>query len=164
MVTLLKKGLASTLVIATAILGSTIANPKPAEAQVLIGGGGTCAPHQAFYQQYVSGYYNSFGTWVPSHYETRSRMSTECNQPNTPFPSGLAGAWYTDANNSGATTHIVQTDPFNNYRFINEQGSTSWGYVLGNQVFAPEWGVTGTLQNNGNRIAWSNGTDWTRYG
>jgi hypothetical protein len=48
MVTLLKKGLVGTLMIATTMLGSAIVNPKAAEAQVLIGGGGTCAPHQAF--------------------------------------------------------------------------------------------------------------------
>jgi hypothetical protein len=159
MVTSLKSILAGTL-IATGLLGGVSLNAKPAEAQVLIGGGGTCAPHQAFYQQYVPGYYNANGVWIRSHYETRSRMSTECNA--APQARNLTGDWYTDANYSGATTYIYQNGPFG-YRFVNEQGSVSYGYKVGDRVFAPQWNVTGVLQNNGDRIAWSNGTHWTRY-
>jgi hypothetical protein len=161
MLTQAKKMIAGTLLIATGTLASIATNVKPADAQ-LIGGGGTCTPHQVFYQQYVPGYYNKNGIWISSHYETRSRMSTECNN-NVPQSGTIRpGQWYTDANYSGATTYIVQTG-LNTYRFINEQGRVANGYVSGNKVTAPNWHVTGVIENHGDRIAWSNGTNWTRY-
>lgn len=48
----------------------------------------------------------------------------------------------------------------------NEQGSTSSGTVVSTNpsvVLAPQWNlVRGTLDENGNRISWTNGTFWTR--
>jgi hypothetical protein len=161
MLTQAKKMIAGTLLIATSTLASMTTSVKPADAQI-IGGGGTCAPHQVFYQQYVPGYYNRNGVWISSHYETRSRMSTECNNSTPQARTILPGQWYTDANSSGATTYVVQTGS-NAYRFINEQGRVANGYVSGNRVAAPNWQVTGIIENRGNRIVWSNGTNWTRY-
>lgn len=160
MLTNAQKMIAGTLLIATSTLASVTAS-KPADAQ-LIGGGGTCTPHQVFYQQYIPGYYNSNGDWIDSHYETRSRMSTECNQATPQANLIQPGDWYTDANFSGATTQVVRTGA-NTYRFINEQGRVANGYVFGTTVTAPNWQVTGTIENHGDRIAWSNGTTWTRY-
>lgn len=152
-------------ILATGLVGATALNARPASAQAVIGGGGTCTPHPVSYEQYVPGHYNQNGVWIPSRYVTRSRMSTECNSYNPPTPPvnvNLAGMWYTDANHSGATTYINPNGP-NQYRLINEQGRRSTAYVEGNRVFAPQWNVTGVIRNNGNQIAWSNGTHWFRY-
>jgi hypothetical protein len=161
MLTQAKKIIAGTLLIATGTLASITENVKPADAQ-LIGGGGTCTPHPVTYQQYIPGHYNRNGVWINSHYETRSRMSTECNSVTPQSKTIQPGQWYTDANYSGATTYVVQTGP-NTYRFINEQGRVADGNVSGDRVNAPNWQVTGVIQNHGSRIAWSNGTTWTRY-
>lgn len=165
----LSKLLSGTLltgVLATSIAGASFINARPASAQMVIGGGGTCTPHPVSYQQYIPGYYDPSGAWVPSQYVSRSRMSTECNSYNPPMlpapPStvSLGGSWYT--NLDGGTTSIVQTGP-TIYRLTNEGGGVSRAYLAGNQLIAPQWQVTGVLQNNGNRIAWSNGTYWMRY-
>jgi hypothetical protein len=165
----LTKFLSGTLltgVLATSIVGASFLTPRPAAAQMVIGGGGTCTPHPISYEQFIPGHYDPDGIWVPSQYVTRSRMSTECNSYNPPLPpappvmANLNGSWYTNLN--GGSTSIVQTGP-TTYRLINEQGSVSNAYLAGNQLIAPQWQVTGYLQNNDNRIAWSNGTSWTRY-
>ena len=162
MFTQTQKIIAGSLLIATsAILGVT-SQTKAADAS-WIGGGGTCTPHEVFYQQYIPGYYNDSGEWVPSHYETRSRMSTECNSPTPQAVSIRPGDWYTNNDNSGATTHIFEVDR-TTYRFMNEVGSVETGYVTGNTVNVPGWNVTGTINNEGQQILWSNGTAWTRYG
>jgi hypothetical protein len=141
---------------------STLTAPA-AIAQMSIGGGGTCTPHPISYEQYIPGHSEN-GIWIPGQYVTLSRMSTECNNntPQPPITTNLGGRWYTDANNSGATTFISQNG-FNRYTLTNEIGSRVTGYVEGNQIQAPQWNVTGILLNNGNQISWSNGTHWFRY-
>jgi len=159
-----KKIIAGTLLIATSTLMGVATTSKPAEA-MMIGGGGTCTPHEVTYQQYISGHYNEFNNWIPSHYETRTRMSTECNSGNNPIPPtwvNLGGSWYTNANNSNAPTQITQNGP-TSYILTNEQGSSSSAYRVGNQIFAPQWQVSGYLENGNRAIAWSNGTQWSRY-
>lgn len=161
------KLLSTTLItglLATGIAGLSALNARPAAAQMVIGGGGTCTPHPVNYQRYIPGHYEN-GLWIPSQYITQSRMSTECTSYNPPLPPAnvnLGGRWYTDANNSGATTFISQNG-LNTYSLTNEDGSRVAGYVQGNQIVAPQWNVTGVLLNNGNQIAWSNGTHWFRY-
>jgi hypothetical protein len=162
MLTQAKKVLAGSLLIVTGVLGGVTTQAKAADA-AMIGGGGTCTPHEVFYQQYVPGYYNSDGVWIRSHYETRSRMSTECNPSTLQYFAIRSGDWYTNANYSGDTTHVFQLDA-NTYRFINELGSEATGYLYGNEINVPAWNVTGWVHNDGQQIAWSNGTTWTRYG
>lgn len=160
----LTKPLSGTLVssvLTTGLTGVIPLNTPPASAQVVIGGGGTCTPHLVTYEQYVPGHYDQQGVWIPSKYVPRFRMSTECNPFNPPVNVNLSGSWCTDANFVGAATSIRQTG-FDTYQLTNEQGSSSNAYLSGNQIVAPQWGVTGNLQNNQNRIAWSNGTNWSR--
>ncbi len=156
-----KKFVAGTLLIATGVLTSVTLNALPVKAQ-MIGGGGTCTPHEVFYKQYIPGYYNWFGTWVASHYETRSRMSTECNNPgNPPINTNITGAWRTNNQNSNALTFITQNGP-SAYIVKNEFGSTSSAYLAGDRIYAPQWRVNGQIEANNQLIVWSNGTTWNR--
>lgn len=161
MFTQAKKILAGSLLIASGALLSVTTQPQAADAQ-MIGGGGTCTPHEVFYQQYVPAHYTADGAWIRSHYETRSRMSTECNPAVLQYFTIRPGDWYTNANFSGATTHVFQINA-NTFRFMNEQGSVAIGYLSGDFVNVPGWNVTGRVHNNGQQIIWSNGTAWTRY-
>lgn len=159
-----KKLVAGTLLIASGVFISGLFNAQSAKAME-IGGGGTCTPHEVTYEQYIPGHYNGFNNWIPSHYETRSRLSTECNNPNPPIqPSivNLSGNWHTNRDYSNAPTYIAQ-EGASAYLLTNEQGSTSNAYVLGNRIFAPQWQVNGYLENNNQVIRWSNGTTWSRY-
>ncbi len=60
---------------------------------------------------------------------------------------------------------IAQNGPFN-LSLTNESGSTSAGMITGpsgRQITAPQWNlVQGTLSADGQTIAWSNNTFWTR--
>ncbi len=143
------------------IVGTAVFSAKPASAQMVIGGGGTCTPHPVSYQQYVPGQYDAYDNWIPSHYVTRSRMSTECNSDNPPvFPTPLAGLWYTS---DGTTTYISGRVNSDDFRFTREGGFSAFGYVRGNTITVPTWNLTGAITNNGNRINWSNGGRWSRY-
>ncbi len=159
---LISKAVFSGLLV-TGIAGATVLGAKPASAQMIIGGGGTCTPHPVSYQLYIPGQYDAYGNWIPSHYVTRSRMSTECNAYNPPvFPTvvNLAGTWY---NNDAATTYISGRLSNVDFQFTRGDGSSALGYVNGNTVTVPIWNLTGAIANNGNRINWSNGGKWTRY-
>jgi hypothetical protein len=163
---IVKKLVAGTLLTATGVLTSVTLSTLSAKAQ--IGGGGTCTPHPVTYQQYIPGRYDSSGNWIPSHYETRTRMSTECNMPDdqplppdNPVISNITGAWRTNNQNSNALTFISQNGS-DSYLLKNEFGSTSSAYMVGDRIYAPDWQVSGQLLNNGQLIVWSNGTAWSR--
>jgi len=51
--------------------------------------------------------------------------------------------------------------PGGSVTITNEQGQTSSGHMMGNNIviFA---GPTGSVSLNGRSISWSNGTTWTR--
>jgi hypothetical protein len=145
----------------TGVAGAAVFSAKPASAQMVIGGGGTCTPHPVSYEQYVPGQYNAYGNWIPSHYVTRSRMSTECNSYHPPvLTANLAGMWYTS---DGATTYISGRVNNDDFWFTREGGSSAFGYARGNTITVPTWNLTGVVTNNSSRIIWSNGGRWSRY-
>ncbi len=69
---------------------------------------------------------------------------------------GLSGRWYHD----GKPTSVSMS-PGGSVTITNEQGQTSSGHMMGNNIviFA---GPTGSVSPNGRSISWSNGTTWTR--
>lgn len=44
----------------------------------------------------------------------------------------------------------------------NGEGSKSNGKLLGNTITAAEWGITGTVSEDGTKISWSNDTHWRK--
>ena len=44
----------------------------------------------------------------------------------------------------------------------NGEGSKSRGNLSGSKVTASDWGMTGTLSENGTKISWSNNTTWKK--
>lgn len=75
--------------------------------------------------------------------------------------SGFLGAWCAQGD-PGKHATISSNGVF--FTLTNELGDTSPGTLQGpNQIQAPGWQfVTGSLSNDGSRIAWSNGTFWAR--
>ncbi len=75
--------------------------------------------------------------------------------------SGFFGAWCPQGDPNKHAS-ISGNGVFLN--LTNENGDTSIGNLQGsNQIQAPQWQfVTGTLNNDGSQINWSNGTYWAR--
>ncbi|MGH8273921.1 MAG: hypothetical protein ACRES9_06665 [Gammaproteobacteria bacterium] len=79
----------------------------------------------------------------------------------SPQSPSFLGAWCAQGDSSQHTS-ITSNGPF--ISLTNEVGNTATGDLRGsNQIVVPGWMfVTGTLNKNGRRINWSNGTFWTR--
>jgi len=72
---------------------------------------------------------------------------------------GLGGPWFHD----GKSTSIEVTNDGRNFAIINEWGKRSNGFINGKGELKVPWlNLTGYLKDNGQRISWSNGTEWTR--
>lgn len=72
---------------------------------------------------------------------------------------GIGGTWY----HNDKPTH-VNVNGYERVVFINEDGDKAVGHFVNPwKVNVPKWGVNGTIENGGRRIAWTNGTTWTRY-
>jgi len=72
----------------------------------------------------------------------------------------LSANWIAAAN--GGTARVA-SDGNGGLIFTNTSGSRSYGYYsTGTQVYASDWGITGTLNSatNPTRITWSNGSVW----
>jgi hypothetical protein len=69
---------------------------------------------------------------------------------------GLSGRWYHD----GKPTSVSMS-PGGSVTITNEQGQTSSGHIMGGDIVIFS-GPTGRVSHNGQRISWSNGTEWTR--
>ena len=82
-------------------------------------------------------------------------------QDNAAKDGSFVGGWCAQGDPAKGAS-ISSSGAFLNLK--NENGDTSIGNLQGsNQVVAPRWQfVTGTLNPEGNRIDWSNGTFWTR--
>ena len=81
---------------------------------------------------------------------------------NIPGPApgvNLSGRWF----RNGRPTSIQVTRDGRNFTITNEWGLRSTGSInRSGELRVPSWRVTGRLSNNGQRILWSNGTQWTR--
>ncbi len=71
----------------------------------------------------------------------------------------IEGRWYYN----GQPCHI-RVNGWDQVKLRNNEGRKATGTFQGPwTISVPEWNVNGSIQNGGNKIAWSNGTVWTRY-
>ena len=77
-----------------------------------------------------------------------------------PIPSvNISGRWF----RNGQPTKIDVAPDGRNFTIVQEWGMRATGRITGNgELSVPAWGVTGRVKENGQRIKWSNGTEWTR--
>jgi hypothetical protein len=68
----------------------------------------------------------------------------------------IQGNWF---HNKAQT--LIKSDQ-SSYTLCNEDGNCASGFWRNGNIQVPQWHVTGTLSNDGNSIAWSNGTRWQR--
>lgn len=72
---------------------------------------------------------------------------------------GISGVWY----HGSSQTHINVKDS-DHVVLINENGDKTVGHFTSPwKIKAPGWNVTGTIQDGGSTISWSNNTTWTRF-
>jgi len=74
-----------------------------------------------------------------------------------PAATGLSGQWFHD----GKPTYISVSHG-GNVTVTNEHGHTSSGHMSGNDIVIPSLGIHGLVSHGGQRISWSNGTEWRR--
>ena len=75
------------------------------------------------------------------------------------FASGLGGNWY---HNGKPTSIYVQPDG-RNLMIVNEHGHRNSGYAISPyELEIPSLGIRGHVSHGGQRISWTNGTQWTR--
>lgn len=75
------------------------------------------------------------------------------------FATNLSGRWFHD----GQPTSIDVAPDGRNLTIINEQGQRSGGYANSPyELEIPSLRMKGQVGHGGRRIAWTNGTEWTR--
>jgi hypothetical protein len=83
-------------------------------------------------------------------------------EPMNPGPDSgvnLSGRWF----RNGQATSINVAPDGRTFTITNEWGLPGAGFITrSGELKIPTWGVTGHLSKNGQRISWSNGTEWTR--
>jgi hypothetical protein len=73
--------------------------------------------------------------------------------------AGLDGQWYHD----GKPTRILVAPDNRSITIVNENGQRNDGYSATNRdLVIPSLGISGRVSDNGRRISWTNGTEWTR--
>jgi len=71
----------------------------------------------------------------------------------------INGRWF----RNGQPTRIDLASDGRNFTITNEWGLPGIGYIdRDGEIKVPTWRVTGRVSKNGQRISWSNGTEWTR--
>ena len=103
----------------------------------------------------ISGQVNTKGrriSWTNGTEWTREGTSPDSRE-------NLSGRWFRD----GQPTSIEVAPDGRNFTIVQELGLRATGRITGNgELIVPAWKVTGRLKQNGQRIKWSNGIDWTR--
>src|ERR1700757_2417221 len=80
-------------------------------------------------------------------------------QPSNGSAAGLDGQWYHD----GKSTRILVAPDNRSITIVNEHGQRNDGYAATNRdLVIPSLGISGRVSDNGRRISWTNGTEWTR--
>jgi hypothetical protein len=88
-----------------------------------------------------------------------TEWTREATNPGPDSGVTLNGRWF----RNGQPTNIEVAPDGRNFTITNEWGLRSTGYInRSSELKIPSWRVTGHLSNNGQRISWSNGIDWTR--
>lgn len=103
----------------------------------------------------ISGQVNTKGrriSWTNGTEWTREGTSPDSR-------ANLSGRWFRD----GQPTSIEVAPDGRNFTIVQELGLRATGRITGNgELIVPAWKVTGRVKQNGQRIKWSNGIDWTR--
>jgi hypothetical protein len=85
--------------------------------------------------------------------------TVDARQPSGGSAAGLDGQWYHD----GKPTRILVAPDGRSITIVNEFGQRNDGYAAtGRDLMIPSLGISGRVNNNGRRISWTNGTEWTR--
>jgi len=110
----------------------------------------------------ITGTLNSSTNPTRITWSNGSVWNTSSTSPPPSSNPPLASDWIAAA--SGGSAHITD-DGNGGLIFTNVAGRRSAGlYSSSNQVYANDWGITGTLNSisNPTRITWSNGSVWNR--
>jgi hypothetical protein len=88
-----------------------------------------------------------------------TEWTRESTNPGPDSGVNISGRWF----RNGQATSINVGPDGKSFTITNEWGLPGVGYITrGGELKVPVWGVTGRLSRNGQRISWSNGTEWTR--
>jgi hypothetical protein len=80
-------------------------------------------------------------------------------KPSGGSAADLDGRWYHD----GKPTRILVAPDGRSVTIVNELGQSSDGYAADPRNLAiPSLGITGRVSKDGQRISWTNGTEWRR--
>jgi hypothetical protein len=105
----------------------------------------------------ISGEVNKKGRRIS--WTNGTEWTREAKNPGPDSGVNLSGRWF----RNGQATSINVAPDGRNFTITNEWGLPGAGYITrSGELKIPTWGVTGHLSNNGQRISWSNGTEWTR--
>jgi hypothetical protein len=97
--------------------------------------------------------------WALMIYALMFASAAFARQPSSGSAAGLDGQWYHD----GRATRILVAPDNRSITIINEHGQRSDGYATSNRdLIIPSLGISGRVNQNGRRISWTNGTEWTR--
>src|SRR6476660_3935148 len=88
-----------------------------------------------------------------------TEWTRDAKNPGPDSGLSLGGRWF----RNGQPTSIEVGPDGRNFTIIQELGLRASGRMSSNgELIVPAWGVTGRVKQNGQRISWSNGTEWTR--
>ena len=88
-----------------------------------------------------------------------TEWTRESKNPGPDSGANLSGRWF----RNGQPTSIEVASDGKNFTIVQEWGLRATGRITGNgELIVPAWKVTGRVKQNGQRIEWSNGTEWTR--
>lgn len=105
----------------------------------------------------ISGEVNKKGRRIS--WTNGTEWTRESKNPGPDSGVNLSGRWF----RNGQATSINVAPDGRNFTITNEWGLPGAGYITrSGELKVPSWGATGQLSKNGQRISWSNGTEWTR--
>ena len=88
-----------------------------------------------------------------------TEWTREGKNPGQDSGKSLSGRWF----RNGQPASINVSADGKNFTITNEWGLRATGFITrSGELKVPVWLVTGRLSQNGLRISWSNGTEWTR--
>lgn len=88
-----------------------------------------------------------------------TEWTRESRNPGPDPGVNVNGRWF----RNGQPTRIDVARDGRNFTITNEWGLPGTGYIDRNgELKVASWRITGRLSKNGQRISWSNGTEWTR--
>jgi hypothetical protein len=105
----------------------------------------------------ISGEVNKKGRRIS--WTNGTEWTRESKNPGPDSGVSISGRWF----RNGQATSINVGPDGRSFTITNEWGLPGAGYLTrSGELKVPVWGVTGRLSRNGQRISWSNGTEWTR--